>query len=63
MDFFNYILIAFSFVYTAAVFRILAGISAASNKERRYIVHLMFFAAVSLLLLQLHQHIAIWTFF
>lgn len=46
MDFFNYILIAFSFVYTAAVLRILGGISAATNKERRYSIHLIFLVVI-----------------
>jgi len=46
MDFFNYILIAFSFVYTAAVLRLLGGISAATNKKSRYFVHLIFIAVV-----------------
>lgn len=44
MDFFNFIIIAFSFVYTAAVLRILGGISAATNKESRYSVHIIFLA-------------------
>ncbi len=41
MDLFNYILIALSFVYTAAVLRLLGGISAATNKQKRYSVHLI----------------------
>jgi hypothetical protein len=41
MDFFNYIIIALSFVYTAAVLRLLGGLSAATNKQSRYIVHLI----------------------
>ena len=41
MDLFNYILIALSFVYTAAVLRLLGGISAATNKQSRYSVHLI----------------------
>ena len=42
MELFNYISIAFSFVYTAAAIRLLGGLSAATNKDRRYIVHLLF---------------------
>jgi hypothetical protein len=42
MKLFDYISIAFSFVYTAAALRLLGGISAATNKGRRYIVHLLF---------------------
>lgn len=42
MEFFNYVSIALSFVYTAAVLRLLGGISAATNKQSRYIVHIIF---------------------
>ena len=42
MELFNYIAIAFSFVYTAAALRLIGGLSAAINKNRRYIVHLLF---------------------
>lgn len=42
MELFDYIAIAFSFVYTTAVIRLLGGLSAAINKDRRYIVHLLF---------------------
>ncbi|WP_298237261.1 hypothetical protein [uncultured Algibacter sp.] len=42
MDLFNYISIAFSFVYTAAALRLLGGISSATNKQSRYLVHLLF---------------------
>jgi len=42
MDLFNYISIAFSFVYTAAALRLLGGLSSATNKDSRYIVHLLF---------------------
>lgn len=42
MELFNYISIAFSFVYTAAVVRHLGGLSSATNKDKRYIVHLLF---------------------
>ena len=48
MDLFNFIIIALSFVYTAAVLRLLGGISAASNKQSRYFVHLIFIAVVIL---------------
>ena len=46
MDFFNFIIIALSFVYTAAVLRLLGGISSATNKQSRYIVHLIFIVVV-----------------
>ena len=42
MDLFNFIIIALSFVYTAAVLRLLGGISAATNKQSRYFIHLIF---------------------
>ena len=42
MELFDYIAIAFSFVYTSAAIRLLGGLSSATNKERRYIVHLLF---------------------
>lgn len=42
MELFNYIAIAFSFVYTAAALRLLGGLSSAINKDRRYTVHLLF---------------------
>ena len=46
MDLFNYISIALSFVYTAAVLRLLGGISAATNKQSRYSVHLILIIVV-----------------
>ena len=46
MDLFSYLSIALSFVYTAAVLRILGGISAATNQQSRYIVHLLYLAVV-----------------
>jgi len=46
MDFFNFIIIALSFVYTAAVLRLLGGISSAVNKKSRYIVHLIFIIVI-----------------
>lgn len=46
MDFFNYVSIALSFVYTAAVLRLLGGISAATNKHSRYLVHLIFLVVI-----------------
>ncbi|MGC6431207.1 MAG: hypothetical protein ACON5F_09215 [Jejuia sp.] len=42
MELFNYISIALSFVYTAAALRLIGGLSSATNKDRRYIVHLLF---------------------
>ena len=42
MELFDYIAIAFSFVYTTAAIRLIGGLSAAINKDRRYIVHLLF---------------------
>ena len=42
MELFDYIAIAFSFVYTAAALRLLGGLSAGIKKDRRYIVHLLF---------------------
>ncbi len=42
MELFEYIAIAFSFVYTAAALRLIGGLPAATNKDRRYIVHLIF---------------------
>jgi len=42
MELFDYISIAFSFVYTAAALRLIGGLPAATNKDRRYIVHLLF---------------------
>ncbi|WP_345276932.1 hypothetical protein [Litoribaculum gwangyangense] len=46
MDFFNYVSIALSFVYTAAVLRLLGGISSATNKQNRYIVHIIFLGVI-----------------
>jgi len=44
MDLFSFISIALSFVYTAAALRLIGGLSAATNKQSRYIVHLIFIA-------------------
>lgn len=44
MELFNYLTIALSLLYTAAVLRVIGGISAASNKENRYFVHLILIA-------------------
>ena len=41
MDLFSYLTIALSFVYTAAVLRLIGGVSSATNKESRYSVHLI----------------------
>ncbi len=42
MELFNYIAIAFSFVYSTAAIRLIGGLSAAINKNSRYVVHLLF---------------------
>jgi len=41
MELFDYLTIALSFVYSAAVLRVIGGLSAATNKENRYVVHLI----------------------